>query len=168
MKNIISAIAMIGNGSKIIGYRLAEVTDGCKFQINELSTEALTSGLKKHIFEIDNLGFYDNHIIGTQGDYDRIPIINTNGRFITHDNVTIIYKVRGCGFVLMDYNGNELVYCTPNDISYLLSTHQIGGLANGKIVYRNGFEYISAIKGNFIEVTPREIEYGSGLGIKLF
>lgn len=149
------AIAKIMNGKafdNIYGYRIAVVDIRVKkSKIIDVSIAKLSDLLDTDEIKVSNLAHEGNRIVGTQGDLDSLPSIDRHGNFLSDNNATILYKVRDRGFVLIDWKGN-VSYFDLQKMLYILNEKVISGLTNGKIVYRNGLHFISAIRGSFVEV----------------
>lgn len=141
---------ILGQDNKILQYRLGRLVDedSRKLEIVDVTEYKLIYAIRNKKIHVNGLRIKDNKIVGHNINIDRYAkIYNTSikGLFpiviikqLESNNTTI-------GYVISDYNGNLLRLRTEDIITYGKNY----GIANAKIVKRNGQEYISSITGLF-------------------
>ena len=145
-------IAKIHRDNETIGYRLLD-TESRK--IRDAATDSVLTCLRKGV-RIDNIGITDGNIKGTQGSLERYGYCNINYRGDKYQPLVILNKLKG-GYQVADVNGVIKNVRDSDLIDYAIKI----GLANGKVVNKDGNQFISAISGEYNEVgfTPSNIVY---------
>lgn len=157
MSNVMVAIAKVmhGEGNKVLyGYRMANIDRSTgKSTIQDLSCEVLMDILRLNKRVITNMSFDGHRLIGTQGEINMLPSIDTSGTLIGDNIATIVCEVRNQGFMVITWRGTDLKYLTLKDLLASLRSKTIQGLSNGRVIHKNGLEYVSAASGWFDSIT---------------
>lgn len=156
-------IARIVKNDSLIGYRLFDKESK---KAIEVSKEQLTGILRQSGNAVVNLGIANGLIVGTNGSVDRYTAIDVNTRKMVNDVKSkmvilssVIVNGNNVGYEVVDCFGNMTAMRKADAVEYC----QNYGIANGKVVERDGIPYISAISGNYeeIEVKPMSNEQAS-------
>lgn len=141
----IFVIAVIKERGKDIGYRVLEDTSG---DMKEVSAANMYALLERGQVKLANVGLIDGKLTGTNGSLSRYPVINRNGKLMgTASPLIVLNAIGDKGFRVCDYKGSIAKYVTANVVEY--SKRKTGGIANGKVVSKNGVEFISSIEGSY-------------------
>ena len=135
------AIANILNGRETIGFRLLDYSNN---QIKDVPLENLINILITGKAKADNIIVKGAKIEGSNGSIDRLPKLVHN-QLSGRSPLIIISQLGNEGYKVADFKGCILNLRTKDVVQYA-KNH---GLANGKIVSKNGKELISAIKGQY-------------------
>ena len=81
-----------------------------------------------------------------------LPSIDTSGALLSENIYTIICEVRNKGFMLINWKGTDLKYLALKDLLESLKSRRIQGLSNGRVIHKNGLEYIGAASGWFYKI----------------
>lgn len=135
-----------GEKDKIVGYNVLQYypNKGAKLMQIPAGDKGL-AGIKFENAVIEA----DGTLKGTNGSLDRYAkIVSKNGAAVMLSRpLVVISKLRN-GFILSDGMGNLARMTYKEALAYF----KLQGIANGKIVKDNsGKEFISAIRGNFVE-----------------
>lgn len=160
------AIGAIKRGNEFMGLRLkGEITDTI---YNYTIQEVLE--LVKYKNTIDNIEIVDGEIKWTSGSMERYPIIDAN-------TLEIIGNERKLIVISKENTMDGLKYSVINgygrtsklDETTLINIAEEYGLANCKLITRNGKKTISAIKGSMktIGLNIEWIKYGKGVIVSL-
>ena len=135
------AIANISNGKETIGFRLLD-TD--KRQTKDVPLDNVKSVINEGTIQIDNLKVKEDIVIGSNGSINRLPTI-INKQLIGKSPLIIINQLGDIGYIVSDFKG--IIKTLEND--KVIKYAKKNGIANGKIVNKDGKEYISSIQGEY-------------------
>lgn len=146
----ISTVISDAVSQQVIGYKLASIySDNDTVNTRNILTDNIISTLSKGIATIDNMAYVDGKLVGTQGSLDRLPkFVMATNELVANNNVTIAYKIGDEGYRILDYMGRSRKIAT-NDLIQLIKSGKIENITNGKIVEKDGFEFVSAISGEY-------------------
>lgn len=155
--SILAIAVIIDDKNSIIGYRLLN-TDGQQAECKNIPKAALINALEKGNITVENLavvsGEYSKEnlmIVGTQGSIDRLPSVKLSGELVGNkakkSPLTIVNKLEDVGYTVADYKGAIKFMRVDEVVAYSKEF----GITNGKVVTRNGVEFISAINGAYKE-----------------
>lgn len=138
-------VARIGNRDGAdIGIRLIDNVD---YSIKDVPIQSIKNGLRSGIV-IDNLSLSGDKLTGTNGAYEKYPVLGA-GDMYSNQAVTIIGKYKdGDKFKICRSNGQIVDMPAKNLINY----GEKFGITNGKIVSQDGKKYISSINGKYMEL----------------
>lgn len=142
----ILAIANICNGKNTIGFRLI---DSESLQIKDVPVENLKAILISGNVQVGNLKVEYGKVTGSNGDIERLPKL-VNGRLVGKSPLIIVAQLGDQGYTVSDYTGNII----NMDNSYVIEYAKRNGISNGKVVEKDGVEFISSINGQY---TRKEI-----------
>ena len=108
--------------------------------MDNLINVIITGGAK-----IDNIAIKGDKLIGSNGHIDRLPKIE-NKQLLGRSPIIIISQIGSIGYKVTDFKGTITNMKTRDIIQYAKNQ----GIANGKIVNKEGKEFISAISGNYV------------------
>lgn len=134
------AVANISDGQSTIGLRLLDVD---KQEIKDVPINNIKQALSKQMVSIENVELSDGKVVGSNGSIDRLTKI-IEGMPIGKRPLLIIDKLDNGNYRVADYNG----CITTFDNEYMLKYCSLHGVANGKVVKKDGQEFISAISGS--------------------
>lgn len=156
---VIAIAQIVDNRESLIGFRLLN-TDGKSGQYKDIPLQALISALTSHSIQVDNLSAINGQIAGTQGSIERLPKIQrTQSGYIllsakeNKNPLTIINKLGDEGYTVANYLGAIKPMRTDETVAY----SKTYGISNGKVVTKNGIEFISAINGAYDEVELKKV-----------
>lgn len=138
------AIATIRSNNEIIGVRLL---DPSSKQVIDVDINDLKYNLKSGKLYLDNLVLRHETLIATNGSIDRLPILES-GMLASEPRLTVLNKISDVGYTMVDYKGTILKLTTEDAIKAAKKY----GLANGKLVAREGKCFIAPIKGAYTVV----------------
>ena len=134
----------------VIGYRLAEVTEDTvgNANIKDVPTRAIVNILSKGA-KIDNIGLSEKgEVVGTNGSLERYTsvVLGTELYCGLKAPAVILYSINdGDGYAIINYLG-KVGRCSNKTALELVNKR---GIANGKVVDRDGVTFISSIFGNY-------------------
>ena len=140
------AIANITNGQDTIGLRILDTENK---QVRDVPIDNITEVLNSKSVKVDNLDIKDGKIIGSNGSIDRLPKI-VNEQILGKSPLIIISQLEDDKYRVSDFKGMLADFRTEEVIKYA----QEHGISNGKIVSKDGTEFVSSITGTYF----REIE----------
>lgn len=140
----IIAIANISNGVNTIGFRLLDTDTK---EIKDVPIDSILHVLSSGTVQIDNLGVSGGKVIGTNGSIDRLTKI-VKGRVVGNAPLVIINQIGDQGYTVTDFKGCILTLRNEDVIKY--SKQQ--GIANGKVVEKDGKQFISSINGEYKKI----------------
>ncbi len=133
-------VATIKKNNKIIGVRLVDSNTG---EIKDVSLSNIINVLSSGKAEVGNLTIHKGDLKGVGGSLDRYGIVGIS------QSCTILEQYKNgetvIGYKVADANG----VIKKLDVEKALGVAEILGIANGKVVERDGKKYISAIEGNY-------------------
>ena len=153
---ILIAIANISNGKESIGFRLLDVESK---QTKDVPIENIMQVIQSGKATLSNLKVENNKIVGSNGSIERLPKL-VNKQLVGDSPLIIINQIGDIGYEVSDFKG--IISNVKNtDLIKYASTN---GISNGKIVNKEGKEFISAINGKYttknLEQTTEEQYYG--------
>ena len=138
----LTAIAnIVSNSNKTIGFRLI---DSDTKQTKDVPLNNIKSVLAEGKLQIDNLSLKHNTVIGSNGTIDRLPKV-ADGQLIGRSALIILSQLDDGGYKVSDYKGTVLNMINTDILKYA----KVHGIANGKVVYKDGKEFISSIDGTY-------------------
>ena len=140
---MIGAISYTKNN--IEGYRLLDFETG---QVKDVAVKALFNAIKNGL-KIENLSATDRELVGTNGAISRYPLI-INGIPYKKSPLIILKEMNNGDYTVSDFKG-EIVRMKAEDV---IRYSEAEGIANGKIVERDGTKFISAICGEYDKEPP--------------
>lgn len=140
----IFAIAKIVDRNKTIGLRIADV-ESKNVQYRDVSLDSIHKVLSSGNITIENIGILDGDIVGTNGSIDRLASVTTTGELIGKAPLVIINKIGDVGYTIVDHKGLLKKVREEDVVAYAKQF----GIANGKVVVKNGLEYVSSINGEY-------------------
>lgn len=135
------ALANISDGVKTIGFRIMNIETR---QVKDVSYGSVYNALINNTAEIVNLEVDGNMLVGSNGSIDRLPKI-VNGQLIGKSPLLVINQISEDVYTVVDFKGD--VEEMPLDM--VIDYAKAHGIANGKIVNKDGTEFISPIKGEY-------------------
>lgn len=117
-----------------------------------VSLQSVIQALKSNRFPIENLMLDRGELKGSNGSLARYPIVDVNGSLRDNNSVIILNELtereKTIGYTISDYKGTILKVKSQDLIKYIKTK----GVANGKLVYRDGNEFISSITGEYKKI----------------
>ncbi len=144
---MIGAISLTKNN--IEGYRLLDFETG---QVKDLAEKDLFNAMRAGL-KVENLSTTDSEIVGVNGAISRYPLI-INGIPYKKSPLIILKEMNNGDYMVSDFKG-EVVRMRPEAVIRYSETE---GIANGKIVVRDGTKFISSITGEYDKEPPIDIE----------
>ncbi len=145
----ILAIANLSDNFETIGFRLL---DTLSKQVKDVPIKSIRKALLQGKVKIDNLKIEDGTVVGYNGDISRLPKI-VNGILNESSPLIIINKIADIGFTVADFKGDIKKWKSEDVIRY--ATYN--GISNGKVVYKDGKRYISAIEGEYQNISNADL-----------
>ena len=142
------AIANISNGKNTLGFRLLDIDIK---QIKDVPLENIKDVLKHNQIQIDNLTIKDGEVIGYNGSIERLPKL-INGQLVGKSPLIVIDQLGNTGYTVSDFKGHILNIKTKDVVDYA----KVQGISNGKVVNKDGTEFISAIDGQYNSTSTTE------------
>lgn len=144
----IIAIGKIVRDNKTIGYRLLN-TDGRTGQVKDIPTESILAAVVGSGLAIDNIAVVGGELVGTQGSLDRLPDIQLGSAQGANKlgALTILNKLGDVGYTVTNNTGKIVSMRTDECVEY----SKKNGISNGKVVTKDGIDFISAINGVYRE-----------------
>ena len=146
------AVVMIGtirqNSKSVIGVRLYD-TENEYFK--DVPINSVKAALSKGV-EIENLGLQAGEVVGTNGSIDRYPVI-IKGKLVGKSPLIVLNEVGDLGYDVVDWKGKKGRYKTEDVVAY----SKKNGIANGKLVERDGKQFISSINGSYRRIEIESI-----------
>lgn len=135
------AVANITNGKDTIGLRILDLDTR---QVKDVPLDNVKSVISRGIATIDNIGITNNKVVGTNGAINRLPKI-FNGNLVEKSPLIIVNQLGDEGYTVADYKGTVIKMKAEVALRYAKSD----GIANGKVVQKDGKSFISSISGNY-------------------
>lgn len=136
---------IVDNKGKEIGYRLLDTKlIGKGETTKDLSAEAVYKGLCGNPTLVVNLGIKNNKVVGVNGVLDRYTKISQDNQSLTEPKMVILFRT-DTGFIVSDAFGNVSALSS----SSALALNKKFPIANGKVVHKDGTEFISSIVGEY-------------------
>jgi len=144
-------IAVIGSQNKdVLGYRLLDLETG---EIKDVPANALINAMSSGSIQVENLDVVFDELVGTNGSIDRYPYL-INGIPYGKSPLIILKEMNNGDYTVCDFKG-EIVRMRKLDV---INYGEVEGIANGKIVNREGGKFVSAISGEYEKEPPVDIE----------
>jgi len=146
----ILAIANIIDGKNTIGLRLLDTISG---QIKDVPIANVIGVLASGKATIDNVGLENGKLVGTNGSLDRLPEIMNGVLVGIYSPVIIVNQIDDIGYTVTSYKGTMVKLKNEDVLKYA----KLNGIANGKIVNRDGKEFISSINGEYPKISSTKL-----------
>lgn len=140
----IVAVASIYTGNNLIGFRLL---DSNSLSVKDVPTNSIINVISSGKVQIDNLCVENCKLQGSNGSIDRLPKV-VDGKLKGKSALTILNKIGEQGYTVSDYKGQVLKLKEEDVIKY----SKQNGISNGKIVEKDGKEFISSIIGEYEKI----------------
>ena len=137
------AIGVINHNKDAVGIRIYDTNSG---EFKDVPINGVKAVLSKGA-QVCNLGLQDGELIGTNGSLDRYPVIR-NGKLFGKSPLIILNEVGDVGYDVVDWKGKKARYRSEDVVTY----SEKNGIANGKVVEKDGNKFISSISGNYDRV----------------
>lgn len=135
------AIASIHDSSELIGIRLLEKETG---KVRDVPLTNIQDLIISDRIHVENLDVKNEVVVGYNGSIDRLPkVLNYN--LVGKSALTILWQIDEVGYMVADFAGNIANVKTSDVIKYA----NLNGISNGKVVKKDGKEFISAIEGTY-------------------
>ena len=144
----ITAIANIcqnGNKNMVIGYRLMN-TD--TMEVLDVPTESVKATISKGTVSFSNMALVGANIIGINGALTRYAYIDIQSKALVGAQASpfvVLKKIGDAGYLVADAFGKTAKVRVDKAVEYAKTF----GIANGKVVEKDGIEFISSISGNY-------------------
>ncbi|MEM4386043.1 MAG: hypothetical protein QXD03_05815, partial [Candidatus Anstonellales archaeon] len=152
------------NKNDVLGFRVFDVVDN---KYKDVAYKALLGAMQKNLIQIGNLGLVDGKIVGTNGSIDRYSKIDIQGKLVSKNApLVIINQIGDVGYTVVDYKGNVKKVKIADVVNYAKQY----GIANGKVVMREGVDFISSINGSYEVISIDEVKkavVSSGVDVRI-
>lgn len=174
-------VAQIFSGDKIVGMRLANIDfEEINEYVSKSKKEYLEAKCKdvsisniKMVMErgtaVEGIELKCGELSGSNGAFSRYAKLNTNGELTGGNDgesspLVVVADLWGEGYAICDFKGRIRLVSKDTALRYA----QKNGIANGKVVSRDGEEFISSIQGTYkrIDKDTAKIEDTSGGEVK--
>lgn len=152
------AIAVLRSKAWIMGYRLLNKKTKC---IEELRVDDLIIRMMGGM-TIENLGLSEHKIVGTNGAVSRLAQVDMDG-IKGKSPLIVVNQLGDKGYTVSDYKGYIIKMSTENALKYAKEN----GIANGKIVTKDGKSFISAINGTYDKIEADNVKISEAYTGKL-
>lgn len=163
-------IANICNGankSNVIGYRLMNTETS---EVIDVPTEQVKATMAKGTVTFENIANIGNIITGTNGILTRYPYIDLKTKNLVgaqYSPFIVLKRLGDAGYVVVDGFGKTAKVRVDKAVEYAKSF----GIANGKVVEKDGIEFISSISGNYeveeVRASTHKNTRGGGIAIPM-
>lgn len=151
IKLVIASLFAQGNKDNVIGYRIASInSDSRTAEIKDIPTQSLKAILQSGM-KFGNVAIAGGDIKGTNGSLERLPKMILGGKQFANYNLLICFKIGNEGFKVINCFGT-VANLRNDEILQMIKNGSYDDIANGKVVERDGLEYISAINGEYATV----------------
>lgn len=152
-------IGGIYNGEERVGFRIldADSISNGHGQIMDVPEDKVYYALSSN--KIENLEIKGKRLKGSNGDISRYAHIVDGKMQESNSPLVIITQIGDAGYIVSDCFG-QIRRMRTNELIKLLNTYKI---ANGKLMTRDGTQYISTISGKYYyipykEESPKKVE----------
>ncbi len=147
-------VSRVLNEGNLIGMGLLD-KDTKDFRM--VPTDQIKKALSKKTVRIQNVQLVDRELKGTNGEIERYPILDVNGRLISRPIITIVTAIVNDGEVIEFDVATSDGVITRAPYGNILGCAKGGGVSNAKVVNRDGKDYLASIKGKFdtIEINTK-------------
>lgn len=146
-------VAVVKNeADEAVAYRVLDIEKrACK----AVSKEAVLRALMQNPKAFMNVATEGKEIVGTNGSLSRYAVVSMKNELVSKSApVVVLARLGNEGFVLSDYAGNMTKIKSDEAVGYATKF----GIANGKIVERDGKKLISAISGEYPLIEKKKVE----------
>lgn len=144
-------IALIVRGKDIIKYRLISL-DGQKAEVYDATENQIVTVIKNKSMDISNIRIQGGKVKGYGAKLNRYAQLNENGQLTSEKSpLVVINRIvkdgRVIGYKVSDYKGTVVNGKLDDVVNYAVKN----GIANGKIVEKEGKKFISSILDEYSE-----------------
>ena len=135
-----------------VAYRVLDIEKrACK----AVSKEAVLRASMQNPKAFMNVAAEGKELVGTNGSLSRYAVVSMKNELVSKSApVVVLARLGNEGFVLSDYAGNMTKIKSDEAVGYATKF----GIANGKIVERDGKKLISAINGEYPLIEKKKVE----------
>lgn len=146
-------VAVVKNeADEAVAYRILDIEKrACK----AVSKEAVIRASMQNPKAFMNVTAEGKELVGTNGSLSRYAVVSMKNELVSKSApVVVLARLGNEGFVLSDYAGNMTKIKSDEAVGYATKF----GIANGKIVERDGKKLISAINGEYPLIEKKKVE----------
>ena len=146
-------VAVVKNeADEAVAYRVLDIEKrACK----AVSKEAVFRASMQNPKAFMNVTAEGKELVGTNGSLSRYAVVSMKNELVSKSApVVVLARLGNEGFVLSDYAGNMTKIKSDEAVGYATKF----GIANGKIVERDGKKLISAINGEYPLIEKKKVE----------
>ena len=146
-------VAVVKNAAdEAVAYRILDIEKrACK----AVSKEAVLRASMQNPKAFMNVTAEGKELVGTNGSLSRYAVVSVKNELVSKSApVVVLARLGNEGFVLSDYAGNMTKIKSDEAVGYATKF----GIANGKIVERDGKKLISAINGEYPLIEKKKVE----------
>ena len=146
-------VAVVKNeADEAVAYRVLDIEKrACK----AVSKEAVLRASLQNPKAFMNVAAEGKELVGTNGSLSRYAVVSVKNELVSKSApVVVLARLGNEGFVLSDYAGNMTKIKSDEAVGYATKF----GIANGKIVERDGKKLISAINGEYPLIEKKKVE----------
>ena len=146
-------VAVVKNeADEAVAYRVLDIEKrACK----AVSKEAVLRASMQNPKAFMNVTAEGKELVGTNGSLSRYAVVSMKNELMSKSApVVVLARLGNEGFVLSDYAGNMTKIKSDEAVGYATKF----GIANGKIVERDGKKLISAISGEYPLIEKKKVE----------
>lgn len=146
-------VAVVKNeADEVVAYRVLDIEKrACK----AVSKEAVLRAAVQNPKAFMNVTAEGKEVVGTNGSLSRYAVVSLKNELMSKGApVVVLARLGNEGFVLSDYAGNMTKIKSDEAVGYATKF----GIANGKIVERDGKKLISAISGEYPLIEKKKVE----------
>ena len=146
-------VAVVKNeADEAVAYRVLDIEKrACK----AVSKEAVLRASMQNPKAFMNVTAEGKELVGTNGSLSRYAVVSMKNELVSKSApVVVLARLGNEGFVLSDYAGNMTKIKSDEAVGYATKF----GIANGKIVERDGKKLISAISGEYPLIEKKKVE----------
>jgi hypothetical protein len=146
-------VAVVKNDAdEAVAYRVLDIEKrACK----AVSKEAVIRASMQNPKAFMNVAAEGKELVGTNGSLSRYAVVSMKNELVSKSApVVVLARLGNEGFVLSDYAGNMTKIKSDEAVGYATKF----GIANGKIVERDGKKLISAISGEYPLIEKKKVE----------
>ena len=146
-------VAVVKNDAdEAVAYRVLDIEKrACK----AVSKEAVIRASMQNPKAFMNVAAEGKELVGTNGSLSRYAVVSMKNELVSKSApVVVLARLGNEGFVLSDYAGNMTKIKSDEAVGYATKF----GIANGKIVERDGKKLISAINGEYPLIEKKKVE----------
>lgn len=146
-------VAVVKNeADEAVAYRVLDIE---KRVCKAVSKEAVLRASMQNPKAFMNVTAEGKELVGTNGSLSRYAVVSMKNELVSKSApVVVLARLGNEGFVLSDYAGNMTKIKSDEAVGYATKF----GIANGKIVERDGKKLISAINGEYPLIEKKKVE----------